>query len=118
MAGRSRVATKCTSASRRSAADFTHPIHLPFRTRSFDTNTRTSVTPPAEVTDEGWFALTELPPSWDEAGPTDDGLRNFLAPGEGLGSGDDPEALLDKIPGVTPLRATGLNQLQGQTVCR
>lgn len=40
-----------------------------------------------------------------------DGLRNFLAAGPGLGgedAGGDREALLDKVPDVTPLRATGL----------
>ena len=40
-----------------------------------------------------------------------DRLRNFLAAGPGLGgedAGGDREALLDKVPDVTPLRATGL----------
>ncbi len=69
-----------------------------------------------EVGGEGWFALTDIPTDWESAGPGD-GLRNFLSSAPGLGSGNDPEALLDKIPGVTPLRATGLKQLQGQTVC-
>ena len=47
------------------------------------------------------------------------GLRNFvgLPVGDGLGSGDDPEALLDKILDVTPLRATGLKLLEGEKVC-
>ena len=79
-----------------------------------------------EVGDEGWFALKTIPDSWAGAGPTDDGLLNFVgllsepAPhdvGPGLGSGGDSEALLDKIPDVTPLRATGLAQLEGETVC-
>ena len=64
------------------------------------------------VGDEGWFAPQTIPDSWASAGPTADGLRNFLGlpVGDGLGVGDDPEALLDKIPDVTPLRATGATQ--------
>jgi len=31
-----------------------------------------------EVGDEGWFALNTIPESWDDAGPTADGLRNFF----------------------------------------
>lgn len=70
-----------------------------------------------QVGDEGWHALKTIPASWKNAGPTDNGARNFLAAGPGLGSGDDdPEVLLDKIPNVTPLRATGLKMLIGQTV--
>ena len=51
--------------------------------------------------DEGWFALQMIPQSWVDAGPTNDGVRNFFgdpgipAPfdvGPGLGSGSDPEA--------------------------
>ena len=70
-----------------------------------------------EVGDEGWFALTRVPGSWDAAGPTGDGLRNYFGAGPGLGTGGDPESRLDKIGGVTPLRAAGLSQLQGHTVC-
>ena len=75
-----------------------------------------------EVGDEGWFALKTIPASWDAAGPTDDGLRNFVGSpvGPGLGTPDaneDREALLDKIPDVIPLRATGLKMLEGQKVC-
>lgn len=70
-----------------------------------------------QVGDEGWFALKTIPNSWMETGPTDNGLRNYLTPGPGLGaSGDDPEVLLDEIPDVTPLRATGIKMLQGQTI--
>ncbi len=68
-----------------------------------------------EVGDEGWFAVKTIPDSWGST--PDDGLRNYLDAGPGLGSGGDPEALLDKIPDVTPLRATGLKQLVGQRVC-
>jgi len=70
-----------------------------------------------QVGDAGWFALKTVPSSWQEAGPTDNGVRNYLTPGPGLGVGDDPEVLLDEIPDVTPLRATGLAMLQGETVC-
>ena len=83
-----------------------------------------------EVGDEGWFAPKTIPQSWADAGPVfGDGIRNFvgnpgLGPdmldynvGPGLGTGNDPEALLDKIRDVTPLRATGLAQLTGRTCC-
>ncbi len=73
-----------------------------------------------EVGDEGWHALRTIPSSWRDAGPTDNGTRNYLAPGPGLGAAnpdDDREVLLDKIPNVTPLRATGQAMLVGQTVC-
>ena len=70
-----------------------------------------------EVGDEGWFALKTIPNSWKKAGPTSDGLRNYLFAGPGLGSEPDPEKHLDKIRGVTPLRATGLNLLLDKQVC-
>lgn len=79
-----------------------------------------------EVGDEGWFAITTVPGTWSGAGPTSDGLRNYVGKlqpsgnievGDGLGQGNDPEALLDKVPGVTPLRSTGLTQLVGQQIC-
>ena len=82
-----------------------------------------------EVGDEGWFAPKTIPASWDTAGPTGNGLRNYLgAPslafphdvGPGLGTpdlGGDRESLLDKIPDVTPLRASGLKLLEGREVC-
>lgn len=73
-----------------------------------------------QVGDEGWFALPTVPAAWRRAGPTANGARNYVAAGAGLGSpdrDDDREALLDKIPEVTPLRATGLAMLVGQTVC-
>lgn len=72
-----------------------------------------------EVGDEGWFALKTIPNTWIETGPTNNGTRNYLAPGPGLGRGnpdDDKEVLLDKIPNVTPLRATGQAMLIGQVV--
>jgi hypothetical protein len=70
-----------------------------------------------QVGDEGWFALKTIPSSWRSAGPTGNGLRNYLLAGPGLGTGDDPEVLLDEIPDVTPLRATGLAMLIGETIC-
>jgi hypothetical protein len=79
-----------------------------------------------QVGDEGWFAPKVIPPSWTAAGPTSDGLRNLLGNpanpfphgvGPGLGTGSNPESLLDKIPYVTPLRAEGLYSLIGRTVC-
>jgi hypothetical protein len=70
-----------------------------------------------EVGDEGWFALKTIPGSWKSAGPTENGARNFLQAGPGLGGGeDDKENLLDKIPDVTPLRAKGLKMLTGKTI--
>jgi len=72
-----------------------------------------------QVGDEGWFALKTIPNTWRSAGPGGNGLRNYLAPGPGLGAAfpdDDREVLLDKIPNVTPLRATGLAMLIGKTV--
>jgi hypothetical protein len=70
-----------------------------------------------QVGDEGWHALKTIPATWKNAGPTSNGARNFLQAGPGLGSGnDDTEVLLDKIPEVTPLRATGLAMLKGQIV--
>jgi len=70
-----------------------------------------------EVGDEGWHALKTIPSSWVNAGPTTNGLKNYLTPGPGLGGGeDDREVLLDKIPNVTPLRASALSMLKGKTI--
>lgn len=69
-----------------------------------------------EVGDEGWHALKTIPTSWINAGPTNNGLQNYIQAGPGLGSGEGPEVLLDKIPNVTPLRARGLKMLVGQTI--
>ena len=67
-----------------------------------------------EVGDEGWFAIKTIPNSWIQAGPTSTGTENFLRAAPGLGGGDDdPEKYLDKIPDITPLRATGLRMLVG-----
>jgi hypothetical protein len=70
-----------------------------------------------DVGDEGLHAVTAIPASWKIAGPTANGARNFLQAGPGLGSGiNNTEVLLDKIPGITPLRATGLTMLTGNTI--
>lgn len=70
-----------------------------------------------QVGDEGWHAPGTIPGSWLSTGPTDNGLLNYLVPGPGLGGGeDDREVLLDEIPDVIPLRATGLAMLSGKTV--
>ena len=72
-----------------------------------------------EVGDEGWFALSSVPDSWKAAGPTDQGGRNYLTPGPGLGApdpDDDQEVLLQNIDNLIPLRAMGISMLQGQTV--
>ncbi|MBK7871923.1 MAG: hypothetical protein IPJ74_15210 [Saprospiraceae bacterium] len=72
-----------------------------------------------EVGDEGWHALKTIPGSWKTTGPTDNGARNYLLAGPQLGAkvpDDDREVLLDKIPDVTPLRATGLKMLIGKTI--
>jgi len=73
-----------------------------------------------EVGDEGWFAPQFIPPSWDAAGPSSEGLANFFLAGPGLGSPDSEgnrESILDKISNVIPLRADGLEQLEGGTFC-
>jgi len=70
-----------------------------------------------QVGDEAWFALNAVPDTWTSAGPTSDGLRNFIQAGPGLGTPNvsgDREALLDKVAEVVPLRATGLKQLIGK----
>ena len=72
---------------------------------------------PAAPRRQGWFALKTIPDSWADAGPTDDGLHNYVNAGPGLGTGDDPEELLDKIPDVMPLRTAGLGSLVDTTVC-
>ncbi len=70
-----------------------------------------------QVGDEGWHAIKTIPSSWISTGPTNNGARNFLQAGPKLGGGeDDKEVLLDKIPDITPLRATGLTMLIGKTV--
>ncbi len=68
------------------------------------------------VGDEGWFAPTQIPLTWINSGLSGNGTFNFLfGPGFGLGY-DGNDYLLDKVPGVVPLRATGLKMLIGKTV--
>ena len=79
------------------------------------------------VGSEAWHALTTIPADWATAGPSGDGLHNFIGHpglpdpwdvGVGLGGGGD-ESLLTAgpIPNVTPLRATGLKALEGRKIC-
>jgi hypothetical protein len=86
--------------------------------RYFNTNIGKSINLySGEVGDEAWHALKSIPDNWKSAGPTNNGAQNFLKAGPGLGGGnDDREVLLDKIPNITPLRASGLKMLIGQTV--
>src|SRR5918999_1136350 len=90
---------------------------------------RTIVLHTGQVGDEGWLALKTIPESWAAAG----GLPGYVGQpernpedppphgtGPGLGAPDangDRESLLDKVPDVTPLRATGLRSLEGRDVC-
>jgi len=72
-----------------------------------------------EMGDEGWFALKTIPSTWKTTGPSANGSRNFLSPGPGLGAtipNKDKDVYLENVPDVTPLRATGLAMLTGQTV--
>ncbi len=85
--------------------------------------------PTGEVGDEGWFALKTIPASWTQAGGAAGYVGNPAAnpedppphgTGPGLGAPDangDPDSLLRRVPGVTPLRATALNNLIGREVC-
>jgi hypothetical protein len=79
------------------------------------------VLPAGRLGDEGWFALKSVRVAWRGAGPDHlDGLRNYLLGGPGLGTPDSagsPEALLERVPNLTPLRSTGLRGLVGKTVC-
>ena len=70
-----------------------------------------------QVGDEGWFALQTIPGAWATAGPTTDGLGNYILAGPGLGTGPNPEVLLDKVPDVRPLRSADLSVLEGLTAC-
>lgn len=79
------------------------------------------VLPGGRVGNEGWFAFTSVRLGWRAAGPDrEDGLRNYLVAGPGLGSVDgkgNTETLLENVPGLSPLRATGLARLDGRSVC-
>ncbi|MDQ3949271.1 MAG: hypothetical protein M3282_02910, partial [Gemmatimonadota bacterium] len=73
------------------------------------------------VGNEGFFALRSVPTSWASAGPTTDGLQNYVQSGPGLGAPDRTtgwkESLLDRVSDAVPLRATGLKLLVGRSVC-
>ena len=69
-----------------------------------------------ELFDEGLFILSVAPQSWTDAGPTNEGLINYLLASE-PGFGDPGEFLLDKIPDVVPQREAELAALVGQTCC-
>ena len=66
--------------------------------------------------DEGWFAPNCIPLKWVSgnsstcADPFTQALANFMA-------GTVPQSKLDKIPDVRPLRARGIEMLEGRTVC-
>ena len=66
-----------------------------------------------QMGDEAWFALKTIPENWSNT-ENPDGLRNFVSAAPPIGTSEDR---LDKIDNVTPLRAEGLNNLVGETVC-
>jgi hypothetical protein len=66
-----------------------------------------------QMGDEGWYALKTIPDNWSNA-VNPDGLRNYVSANSPIGTSEDR---LDKIDDVTPLRAEGLNNLLGETVC-
>ena len=79
--------------------------------RFFDDNVGSTITLlTGQVDDEGWFAPQTIPTSWSVSGTEADGLTNYFA-------GSVPQALLDHVPDVTPLRAAGLEALEGNTYC-
>lgn len=100
--------------------DYTASVGLREQLRFFKNNVgKTIDLYSGQVGDEAWFALTKIPNTWINAGPTENGAQNFLVSGPGLGSpniDNDREVLLDDISGVTPLRATGLKMLEGKKV--
>lgn len=65
------------------------------------------------VGDEGWFAPETIPQSWVDAGPTNDGLQNFIL---AQTAPFNDTSILDKVPDVVPLRAEGLRGLIGKRV--
>jgi hypothetical protein len=111
--------------NRFSAADVNDDIASPGQRRALrafeGAQGRELVLPSGEVGDEGWFALKTARVAWRAAGPdSSDGLRNFLEAGPGLGTPDakgNRESLLEMVPNLTPLRATGLAALAGKSVC-
>ena len=86
------------------------------------------------VSDPGLHVLQQIPSQWSDSGSLGGFVGNAsfapeapaphgVGPGlgaEGLDAQDDfrgPEDLLDKIDGVTPLRADGIKLLEGSVVC-
>jgi hypothetical protein len=69
-----------------------------------------------ELYDEGLFEITMSLPEWDAAGPTNDGLINYLVALAPF-FGNPFETLLDKIPGVIPQRTADLQAHIGETCC-
>ena len=69
-----------------------------------------------QLMDEGLFKMTMSIPEWDAAGPTNDGLINYLV-AEAAFFGNPEETLLDKIPGVIPQRTAELEAMIGETCC-
>src|SRR2546426_3386212 len=63
-----------------------------------------------QVGDEGLFALTSIPDRWIDAGPTANGLQNFLEVNNntivdpGLNKATDSEPLLGNVTNVLPLQ--------------
>jgi hypothetical protein len=116
--------------SRRDVNDDVAEIGVRAQLRFFRENVgRTIILHTGQVGDEGWFALKKVPESWAPAG----GLAGYIGnpganpedppphgTGPGLGAPDangDRESLLDNVPEVTPLRATGLKNLEGRDAC-
>ncbi len=69
-----------------------------------------------ELFDEALFMLDQAPQSWIDAGPTADGLANYMF-AEAAGFGNNGEFLLDEIPNVTPMRTADLEAMIGMTCC-
>jgi hypothetical protein len=83
---------------------------------------QTITLPSGAIGTEGWFALKT--DAWTAAGGIAGYVGNSAAnpedpppqgTGPGLGSGSD--SLLKSVPGVVPLRSTGLGSLSGHLVC-
>ena len=69
---------------------------------------------------DGWFAIRNVPSSWESEPGAGDGLENFWLAGPGLGSPDEDgsrTSLLDDVADVVPLRGSGVGALMGRTVC-
>lgn len=79
----------------------------------------TIVLPGGVAGHEGWFTLGSTPAGWASDPSVDDGSKNFLSAGPGLGSPDEAgnrTSLLTSV-GVTPLSLAQLQFLAGRDVC-